>query len=79
MRKPKKFTLEELTRLAFIYAEQDRQAMVSAWPEGTPEHEYAMCEFAQLRAYRMKRWGKTQFESDTEGLKSIPIKEIKGR
>lgn len=69
----KKLSLKELTRMAFIWAEQDRASLADAWPRGTPEHEQAKAEAAQLREYRKKRWGKTQMEVAVEGTKSVGL------
>ncbi len=59
----KKLRVDELTRLAFIWAEQDRDAMADAWPKGSVERAEALAVLKQLRDYRMKRWGRTRLES----------------
>lgn len=56
-------SVDELTRLAFIWAEQDRSAMAEAWPAGSKERVKAWAHVKQLRAYRIKRWGKTKMET----------------
>lgn len=55
----KKLSVDKLTRLAFIYAEQDRRAFADSWPPGSKEALEAESVANQLRAYRQKRWGKT--------------------
>lgn len=59
----RKLIQDELFFLAFVCAEQDRFALVDAWPKGTPERAKAQSEYDQLRAYRLKRWGKTKLEA----------------
>lgn len=61
--KPKSLRVDELTRLAFVWAEQDRAALANAWPQGTPERAEAESQYQQLKAYRMKRWGRTKMEA----------------
>lgn len=57
----KKLPVDELTRLAFVWAEQDRLSLADAWGmDKSPEGREAMSEAAQLRKYRMKRWGRTK-------------------
>ena len=62
-----KHTVDELTRLAFLYAEQDREST------GTPEGAELA---AQFKAYRLKHWGRTAFEEAMEAAKSISIPEV---
>jgi hypothetical protein len=57
-----KITIDELTRLAFLWAEQDRAALADAWPKGSPERAEAREMASRLKAYRTKRWGLTQME-----------------
>lgn len=60
----KRISLSELTRLAFIYAEQDRLSFAECQPKGSVEEKEAYDLAAKFNRYRMKRWGKTQFEAD---------------
>lgn len=62
-------SVNELTRLAFIWAEQDRSAMAQAWPAGSKERAEAWAQVKALRAYRLKRWGKTKMETIMESAK----------
>ena len=55
--------ISELTRLAFIYAEQDRRAYADCWPEGSPERKAADTEADIFKKYRLKRWGRTHLEA----------------
>lgn len=65
-------TVNELTRLAFVWAEQDRASLADCWPIGCAEHEKAATEAGWLREYRLKRWGKTV--GDT--LDNLPNKPL---
>ena len=56
--------VDDLLRLACIYAESDREALVAAY-SNMPDDPVAIDarEFLrELRAYRKKRWGKTKLE-----------------
>jgi len=68
-----RFPVDELTRLAFIYAEQDREAFVEACGN-QPEGKEAAELVKQLRKYRTKRWGKTQYESDIENADVLDVR-----
>lgn len=68
--KKKKLPTSELLRLACLYAEQDRQAWLDSidaddpmWGDMREENQQFL---AQLRAYRIKRWGKTVGEVEQE-------------
>lgn len=69
----RRLRVDELTRLAFLWAEQDRAAMAHAWAKGTPERAEAENQRLQLNAYRMKRWGRTQMEA----ILSKPMKLVR--
>lgn len=69
----RKLTVDELTRLAFVWAEQDRNAMADAWPAGSDERKEAEAECRQLRDHRMKRWGRTKLEAVMDGAKSMRV------
>lgn len=56
--------VDELLRLACIFAESDRRSFSACNAKGTPEHKEALELANEIYAYRMKRWGATQFESD---------------
>ena len=74
----KKLTVDELTRRAFIWAEQDRAAMVNCWPPVSPERQEAKDECDQLHKYRVKRWGRTKLEAAMDGAVSKDVREMKG-
>ena len=77
-RSVRSLSVDELTRLAFIWAEQDRAAMAEAWAEGTPERAEAENQYQQLKAYRTKRWGRTQMEAILEKpMKTVSIFDLK--
>ncbi len=67
----------ELTRLAFIWAEQDRSSLADAWPKGSDEAKKAALQAKQLRDYRMRRWGRTMLESMCDKAKSKNLKDIR--
>lgn len=71
----KRIKVDELTWLAFLYGEQDRAAMADAWPKGSSERAEAESVRAQMRKYRMKRWGRTAFEAMIENAESKPLKK----
>lgn len=56
--------ISELLRLACLYAEQNREGFIAAHEgmEDDPACVEAKTFLAQLRAYRMKRWGRTKIE-----------------
>ncbi len=76
--KPKKIPTRELIRLAFIWAEQDRDALAECYNPGTEERAEHRAEAAQLRAYRQNRFGRTVSE-DIDTLPPISIQELRGR
>jgi len=69
-----KRSVSELLRLACIYAEQDRIGMAHC--DGGEEGKKAAQLAKEIRAYRLKRWGRTALESDLDGAYSIDIKDI---
>lgn len=52
----------DLTRLAFIYAEQNRWNEVLTYPLDSPRRKEILAEGEQLRSYRVSRWGLTDEE-----------------
>jgi hypothetical protein len=73
----RRLNADELTRLAFVWAEQDRAALADAWPYGSEEHEKAKSEYLQLKAYRLKRWGRTQTEAILLKMKTVRVSDLK--
>lgn len=75
--KLKRIPVDELMRLAFLWAEQDRMGFVEANHPGTPERATAEHQYQQLHAYRIKRWGPTQFETDMENATLVEIRSTR--
>lgn len=74
-----KLPVSELLRLACIYAEQDRAGMLRALHDGDPEKNEVRAFLKQLRAYRLKRWGKTKLEHFIETATEKPVAEFTKR
>jgi hypothetical protein len=72
-----KRTVDELTRLAFIGAEQDSRAMAEAWPSDTQESKEAAELADQFHAYRVKRWGSTEFETRVANSKPVSVFDLR--
>jgi hypothetical protein len=71
----KKWTVDEMTRLAFVCAEDDRRSMAEA--QGDTEYGRECTELADaMYAYRMKRWGKTGIEAATENATLVSIRDL---
>ncbi len=71
----RKRTVSELTRLAFIYAEQDRLGYADAVRQSDPEwYTEAMQLVKEMRAYRMKRWGKSRNDA-LEEIQNTQVSE----
>lgn len=68
-----KLTDDELIRKAFIWAEQDRVSYADCWEKGSLERKEVEAQYVQLRAYRMKHWGKTKIESVLENAKPVKV------
>lgn len=71
-------SVDELIRLAMIYGEQDRRTMSEA-AHGLPAGKEAAELADEFRAYRMRRWGRTQFEADIADATSISVDELRKR
>ncbi len=72
----KKMSVDELTRRAFMWAEQDRWSLAECWPIGSPERAEAESDYQQVRNYRLKKWGKSKMEAILEETPSKSINEI---
>lgn len=61
----KRIPVDELLRLACLYAEQDREGFLNCYSSmpNDPAALEAKAFLDQLRAYRKKRWGKTQLQA----------------
>lgn len=80
MPKADRLPVDELLRLACIYAEQDRQEYAAAIHGCDAEAEQETAEFLrQLRAYRLRRWGKTKLETWMDGAKEVSVSEVAAR
>ncbi len=73
-----KLKVDELLRLACIYAETDREGYIDAIKNTGNEDEIKgeKAFLDQLQAYRKKRWGKTQLEALMGDAVRTPISEI---
>jgi hypothetical protein len=87
-----KLSVNELLRLACLYAERDQEGFIDAMSDlipdkpGQPEDEDnkaairdAEAFVKQIRAYRLKRWART--EADTlreihEGARAVTVYEV---
>lgn len=76
-----KLLVDELLRLACIYAERDQFEYLRAISRSGDEKEIADTKafIRQLVAYRKKRWGKTKLEEVIESGTPTPITEIAKR
>lgn len=74
----KKLSTSELLRLACIYAETDREAMLDAIANTNDEEEKNKIRsfLKQLKDYRKKRWGETELEFFKRTTPSVPVHEI---
>jgi hypothetical protein len=70
----KKLLIDELLRLACIYAECDRKEYLRCVGHIDSGEAAETKEFLkQLRAYRLKRWGKTKQVTSTSSRKTIVV------
>ena len=71
--------VDELMRLAFLYAEQDREGYLDAISTTDNEGEKAETRalINRLRKYRLKRWGRTRHESLMEHAETKTVEEIR--
>ena len=77
----KKLPIDELLRLACIYAETDREEYQRSIEGAGMEDEKAKTAafLKQLREYRLKRWGRTSLEAAMDEMKPVPLSEIASR
>ena len=74
----KKLPVDELFRLALIFAEDDRLSFADAVRDSDPEEYAKALDYVkQFRAYRRKRWGKTQLEEVCDSATPITIEEMR--
>lgn len=69
---------DELLRLACIYAESDRESFIQCHEHmpNDPACKRAVRFLSKLRAYRLKRWGKTALESELDEAKAATVQEV---
>jgi hypothetical protein len=70
--KPKKYPVDELLRLACVHAE----ASIETGIQCCLTQEQADAEenlLRQLRAYRIKRWGRTKLDEHFDGATETPV------
>lgn len=77
-------TEDELLRLACIYAERDQEAFFLAYEhcidaEGRRMQSQTKAFLKKLRAYRLKRWGRTALEAAMDECVPVSIEEIMRR
>lgn len=77
----KKLTIDEMLRLACIYAENDRIAWLSSIDKC--EGEYYEKERTEtllfidaVRTYRIKRWGRTKQDARLQSAKTVNILDL---
>ena len=70
-----KLSVSELLRLACVYAESYEEGFADAVGRDTDEGREAVEYVEQLRAYRMKRWGKTKLEAYMDRCESVTPQE----
>lgn len=80
--KRKKLPVDELLRLACVYAERDQDSYADATrdcPDDKEFHDQAVEFVKQIRKYRLRRWGRTRLEQCLETLEPVSIGEIARR
>lgn len=80
-RRGKKLSVSELLRLACVYAELDRESWLHAMancrgPEDAAEVSRIEAFVAQLREYRLRRWGKTRLEAVLEEANAVDVADV---
>lgn len=67
-------TVSEMLRLACIYAERDQLEFVRCVKESDPDVAAETLKFVErLRAYRLKRWGKTKLEKAMDKATAVNV------
>lgn len=75
-------TVDELTRLAFIYGEQDRATLLDAYANCTSEADEALKKelrdlIKRMHDYRVNRWGRARLEEMVDKSHPVSIAGIK--
>lgn len=73
--KPKKYPVDELLRLACLHAEASIETGIQCYlTQEQADAEENLLQ--QLRAYRIKRWGKTAVDAAYEGAETVSYVEL---
>lgn len=74
----RKIAVGELLRLACVYAENDQRDFLEAIRDTDDQEMIARTKqfVDQIRAYRLKRWGRTKLEGQLAGMTPVKISEI---
>lgn len=75
-RRKRKIPVDELTRLAFWFAEQDRYTAWDSMSADDPCRSDVYELYVQLRTYRLKRWGRTVGDRVAETMQPTTIQEV---
>lgn len=72
-----KYTIDELLRLACIFAERDQEEYLRCVSDSdSDEVEKTKDYLKQLRSYRMKRWGRTKLEAKLAEAVPMDVREV---
>jgi hypothetical protein len=74
-------TVDEMLRLACIYAEQDRRGFLDAIhgdnsPDGIALQEETRDFIVKLHRYRIKKWGKSKLQKAIDAAPLLPADQI---
>ena len=74
----KNLLVDELLRLACIYAERDQLEYLDAVSASDPEEARKTRDYLkQLREYRMRKWGRTKLEAWIDNATPVLVSEIR--
>lgn len=73
--------IDEMLRLACLYAEQDRLSLLDAYKNNQDEQVARDAEafLKKLRKYRIKRWGNTELEANLKDVPMLTTSEIRSK
>lgn len=71
-----KLSASEILRRACISAEQNELSFAESVSNDAKLYEETMDYVRQLRAYRIKRWGRSRLEKQLDAISSVPFTEI---
>ncbi len=70
----KRITVDEMLRIALIDAEVYERDLAEANRRADPVESKKAADLAeQMRKYRLKRWGKTQYEASIENATVVEV------